>query len=94
MPDLPPSAGGLLIAAIDGQSDRVQSLTLGDTYLISSNMVNNVRATANRSDNVTDQNSTVDLADLFAAAGVPSVRDQSSINWARRSFRSTCLVST
>ncbi|MFY9689491.1 MAG: TonB-dependent receptor [Candidatus Acidiferrales bacterium] len=71
-PDLPPSAGGLLIAAIDGQSDRVQSLTLGDTYLISSNMVNNVRATANRSDNVTDQNSTVDLADLFSAAGVPS----------------------
>ncbi|HEX4001351.1 MAG TPA: TonB-dependent receptor [Candidatus Acidoferrales bacterium] len=71
-PSLPPSAGGLLIAAIDGQSDRVQSLTLGDTYLISSSMVNNFRATANRSDNVTDQNSTLDLADLFTAAGVPS----------------------
>ncbi|MGO9591379.1 MAG: TonB-dependent receptor domain-containing protein [Candidatus Acidiferrales bacterium] len=69
-PNLPASAGGLLIAAIDGQSDRVQSLTLGDTYVFSPNWVNNVRATANRSDNVTDQNSTVDMADLFTAAGI------------------------
>ena len=34
-PNLPPAKGGLLIAAIDGQADRVQNLTLGDTYLIS-----------------------------------------------------------
>jgi hypothetical protein len=71
-PNLPASAGGVLIAAIDGQSDRVQSLTLGDTYLISPSMVNNLRVTGNRSVNITDQNSTVDLADLFAAAGVPA----------------------
>jgi Carboxypeptidase regulatory-like domain/TonB dependent receptor-like, beta-barrel len=69
-PNLPPSAGGLLIAAIDGQSDRVQSLTLGDTYVFNSNWVNNVRVTGNRSENITDQNSTVNMADLFAAAGI------------------------
>ena len=68
--NLPPSAGGLLIAAIDGQSDRVQSLTLGDTYVFSPNWVNNVRVTGNRSVNITDQNSTVDMNDLFTAAGV------------------------
>src|SRR5579862_1353633 len=74
--NLAPSAGGLLIAAIDGQSDRVQSLTLGDTYIFSPNWVNNVRVTGNRSVNITDQNSTVDMNDLFSAAGIP----QSAIN--------------
>ena len=69
-PNLPADEGGLLIAAIDGQSDRVQSLTLGDTYVFNSNWVNNVRATANRSDNITDQNSTVNMGDLFTEAGV------------------------
>ena len=68
--NLPPSAGGLLIAAIDGQSDRVQSLTLGDTYIFSPNWVNNFRVTGNRSVNITDENSTVDMNDLFAAAGI------------------------
>ena len=67
---LPDGNPDLLIAAIDGQSDRVQSLTLGDTYVFNPNWVNNVRATANRSDNITDQNSTVNMGDLFAEAGV------------------------
>ena len=68
--NLPPAAGGLLIAAIDGQADRVQNLTLGDTYLITPNIVNSFRATGNRSVNLTLQNNTVDLNDLFTAAGV------------------------
>jgi len=67
---LPPAAGGLLIAAIDGQADRVQNLTLGDTYLVTPNVVNSFRATGNRSKNLTLQNTTVDLNDLFTAAGV------------------------
>jgi Carboxypeptidase regulatory-like domain/TonB dependent receptor-like, beta-barrel len=71
-PNLPASAGGLFIGAIDGQSNRVQTLTLGDTYLIGSNMVNSVHLTANRSRNLTVQNSTLDLAGLLAEAGVPA----------------------
>jgi hypothetical protein len=67
---LPPAQGGLLIAAIDGQADRVQNLTLGDTYLITPNMVNSFRATANRSVNLTLENNTVDLNDLFTEAGI------------------------
>jgi hypothetical protein len=67
---LPPAQGGLLIAAIDGQADRVQNLTLGDTYLFTPNIVNSFRATGNRSVNLTVENNTVDLADLFTAAGV------------------------
>jgi Carboxypeptidase regulatory-like domain len=62
----------LLIAAIDGASNRVQSLTLGDTYLVTSNIVNSVHATGNRSRNLTVENSTIDLNDLFAAAGITS----------------------
>jgi hypothetical protein len=69
--NLPPDQGGLLIAAIDGQFDRVQSLTLGDTYVISSNTVNTLRLTGNRSYNLTIQNNTLDLSDLIAAAGLP-----------------------
>jgi len=62
----------LLIAAIDGASNRVESLTIGDTYLISSTMVNSVHGTANRSRNLTVENSTIDLNDLFSAAGITS----------------------
>jgi hypothetical protein len=71
----PPGANNpnnLLIAAIDGASNRVQNLTLGDTYLIGTNLVNSVHVTGNRSRNLTVQNSTVDLNDLFAAAGITS----------------------
>lgn len=71
-PQLPAADGGLFIAAIDGQSNRVQSLTIGETYLINSSMVNNLRLTGNRSRNLTVQNSTLDLAGLFAEAGVPA----------------------
>jgi hypothetical protein len=71
-PKLPAADGGLFIAAIDGQSNRVQSLTIGETYLISSSMVNNLRLTGNRSRNLTVQNSTLDLAGLFTEAGVPA----------------------
>jgi Carboxypeptidase regulatory-like domain/TonB dependent receptor len=70
-PKLSGSDGGLLIAAIDGASNRVQSLTLGDTYLITSNMVNSVHLTGTRSRNLTVQNTTLDLAGLLAEAGVP-----------------------
>ncbi|MDE3109042.1 MAG: carboxypeptidase regulatory-like domain-containing protein [Acidobacteriota bacterium] len=62
----------LLIASIDGALDRVQNLTLGDTYLIGSNLVNSVHATGNRSRNLTVQNNTLDLNGLFAAAGITS----------------------
>lgn len=70
--NLPASAGGLLIGGIDGAFDRVQNLTLGDTYLISSTVVNSIHVTGNRSRNLTVENSTVDLNDLFAAAGITS----------------------
>ncbi|MBZ5502174.1 MAG: TonB-dependent receptor [Acidobacteriia bacterium] len=71
-PNLPASQGGLLIAAIDGAADRVQSLTLGDTYLIGTNMVNSFRATGNRSVERTVQNQTMSYAELLAAAGLPA----------------------
>ena len=58
----------LLIAAIDGASNRVQNLTIGDTYLFGSNIVNNFRATGNRSRNLTLQNTTLDLAGLLSEA--------------------------
>jgi len=67
---LPDGDPDLLIAAIDGQSNRVQNLTLGDTYLFGSNVVNNVRLTGNRSRNLTVENSTTDLFDLFNEAGL------------------------
>jgi hypothetical protein len=69
---LPSGQPDLLIQSIDGASDRVQSLTLGDTYLIGTSMVNSFRLTGNRSRNFTVQNSTLSLADLFAEAGVPA----------------------
>jgi hypothetical protein len=78
-PNLPAAAGGLLIAAIDGQADRVQNLTLGDTYLVTPNVVNSIRATGNRSVNLTVQNTTLSLLGpngLFADAGV----DPASVN--------------
>ena len=71
-PNLPAADGGLFIAAIDGQSNRVNSITLGDTLLFGSNTVNNIRLGWNRSRNLTVQNSTIDLFDLFAAAGIPA----------------------
>lgn len=69
---LPDGNPDLLIAAIDGQFNRVQNLTIGDTYLIGSNMVNNIRVTGNRSRNLTLENTTIDLNQLFAAAGITS----------------------
>ncbi len=69
---LPDGNPDLLIAALDGQFNRVQNLTLGDTYLIGANMVNNIRVTGNRSRNLTVENSTVDLNDLFSMAGITS----------------------
>ena len=69
-PNLPAAQGGLFIAAIDGAVNRVQNLTLGDTYLFGSNTVNSIRVTGNRSRNLTVQNSTITLNDLFTAAGV------------------------
>ncbi|HEY4283348.1 MAG TPA: hypothetical protein VGM62_09805, partial [Chthoniobacterales bacterium] len=71
-PSTPADQGGLLIAAIDGAFNRVQNLTIGDTYLFGSNMVNNIRVTGNRSRNLTVQNNTTDLSDLFTEAGIPA----------------------
>ncbi|HTR48816.1 MAG TPA: carboxypeptidase regulatory-like domain-containing protein [Verrucomicrobiae bacterium] len=71
-PNLPAADGGLFIAGIDGASNRVQNLTIGDTYLFSSNTVNDLRLTGNRSRNLTVQNSTTDLNDLFTEAGIPA----------------------
>jgi hypothetical protein len=65
---LPSGQPDLLIAAIDGASNRVENLTIGDTYLLGSNTVNNFRATGNRSRNLTVQNTTLDLAGLLAEA--------------------------
>ncbi len=65
---LPDGNPDQLIAAIDGAANRVQNLTIGDTYLLGSNTVNNFRATANRSHNLTVENSALDLAGLLAAA--------------------------
>ncbi|MGA8013441.1 MAG: carboxypeptidase regulatory-like domain-containing protein [Candidatus Acidiferrales bacterium] len=65
---LPSGQPDLLIAAIDGAFNRVQNLTIGDTYLIGSNTVNSVRATANRSRNLTLQNTTLNLAGLLTEA--------------------------
>jgi hypothetical protein len=62
----------LIIASIDGAADRVQNLTLGDTYLVTTNIVNSVHATGNRSRNLTVQNSSMNLFDIFAQAGVTS----------------------
>lgn len=73
-PNLPAAAGGLFIGAIDGASNRVQNLTIGDTYVLGPNMVNDLRLTGNRSRNLTVQNSTLDLAGLFAQAGVPAAQ--------------------
>lgn len=69
-PNLPAAQGGLLIGSIDGAFNRVQNLTLGDTYLITPNLVNSVHVTGNRSRNLTVQNSTLNLNDLFTAAGI------------------------
>ena len=65
---LPSGNPDLLIGAIDGASNRVQNLTIGDTYLLGSNMVNNFRATANRSRNLTVENTTLDYAGLLSEA--------------------------
>lgn len=71
---LPNGNPDLLIGALDGAFNRVQSLTIGDTYLISSSVVNNIRLVGNRSRNLTLQNSTVDLPAIFAEAGVPAAQ--------------------
>jgi Carboxypeptidase regulatory-like domain/TonB dependent receptor len=63
---------GLLIAALDGAADRVQTLTIGDTYLLGSNTVNDFRITGDRTVNRTVQNSTVTIGDLFTDAGLPA----------------------
>ncbi|HXQ25293.1 MAG TPA: TonB-dependent receptor [Candidatus Acidoferrales bacterium] len=65
---LPSGKPDLLIGAIDGAFNRVQNLTLGDTYLFGSNTVNSIRVTGNRSRNLTLQNTTLDLAGLLTEA--------------------------
>ncbi len=69
---LPDGNPDLLVGALDGAANRVQNLTIGDTYLISSNIVNSAHATGNRSHNLTLENTTVDLPAIFAQAGVPA----------------------
>jgi len=60
---------GILVQAIGGASDNVFNSVLGDTYLISPNMVSSFRLMANRSSNTTVYHSYVGLPDL----GVTSV---------------------
>ena len=57
-------AQGILVGAIGGASNSVFSATVGDTYLISSSMVNSFRAMINRSSNTTINNSYFGFPDL------------------------------
>jgi hypothetical protein len=54
----------ILVGAIGGASNSVFNVTLGDTYLISSSMVNSFRAMINRSSNTTINNSYIGFPDL------------------------------
>ncbi len=60
-------SGGLLVEAIGGASDNVFNATLGDTYLIKSNMVSSFRLMANRTSNTTVYNHYFGLQDLGVA---------------------------
>ncbi len=56
--------GGILVEAIGGVSDSVFNATLGDTYLITPNMVSSFRLMANRTSNTTVYNQYLGLPDL------------------------------
>lgn len=58
------AAVNLLLAGTAGASDQVQSAVIGNTYLISSNMVSSFRAAGNRNVNTTVLNSFASPADL------------------------------
>jgi Carboxypeptidase regulatory-like domain/TonB dependent receptor len=57
-------AQGLLVGAIGGSSNSVFNATLGDTYVITPNMVSSFRVMANRTSNTTKYNSYFGLPDL------------------------------
>ena len=57
-------SGGLLVQSIGGVSDHVFNATLGDTYLITPNMVSSFRVMANRSSNTNVYSSYLGLPDL------------------------------
>jgi hypothetical protein len=57
-------SGGILVEAIGGASDNVFNVVLGDTYLITPNMVSSFHLMANRSSNTTVYNSYIGLPDL------------------------------
>jgi hypothetical protein len=63
------SNGGILVEASGGASDIVFNAVLGDTYLITPNMVSTFRLMANRTSNTTVYNSYIGLPDL----GITSV---------------------
>ena len=63
-------SSSLLIAAIDGPSTGFRILHSEIPIWLPPNVVNSAHATGNRSRNLTVQNSTVDLNDLFTAAGM------------------------
>ncbi|MGB6946813.1 MAG: TonB-dependent receptor [Bryobacteraceae bacterium] len=57
-------SGGLLVESIGGASDSVFNATIGDTYVITPNMVNSFRVVTNRSSNTTVYNSYIGYPDL------------------------------
>lgn len=57
-------SGGILVESIGGAADSVFNATLGDTYVITSTMVNSFRLMANRTSNTTVYNSYVGYPDL------------------------------
>lgn len=58
-----PAAGNYILATVPGASDQVQTITLGDTFLINPTTVNSFRATFNRSSNTTVNNNLLNWTD-------------------------------
>jgi hypothetical protein len=56
--------GGILVASVVGQSNNIFNALIGDTYLVTPNMVSTFRLMANRSSNTQVYNSYVGLPDL------------------------------
>ena len=59
-----PANANFILGVVPGASDQVQTVTLGDTFLITPRTVNSFRATFNRSSNTTINNSLYDWTDV------------------------------
>lgn len=70
-PKLSNGSTNLILASVVGTADQVQTLSVAETYLWRLNTVNTARIMGNRAVNDTILNDeTIDLADMFSAAGV------------------------